>query len=263
MSPGLDFETRLIARTNAATLLEAELMKPGYSCAPINIGANTDPYQPIERSYKLTRQCLEVLLRFRHPVTLVTKGSLILRDIDLLEKLARLRLVRVMVSLTTLDDELKRTLEPRAAAPQARLKVIRELTSRGIPVGVLCAPIIPMVNDSELERLLEAAQEAGASNASYILLRLPREVGPLFEDWLETHLPLRAAHVLSIVRQCRGGELYDSRFGSRFRGEGPFAALLAQRFSLVIKRLGLNRRESNDELDCSIFSPPGAQMNLL
>lgn len=263
MSPGLDFETRLIARSNAASLLETELSKPGYKCAPINIGANTDPYQPIEREHGLTRQCLEVLLRFRHPVTIVTKGALILRDLDLLEKLARQRLVRVMISLTTLDNELKCTLEPRAAAPAARLKVIRELSARGVPVGVLCAPIIPMVNDAELERLLEAARDAGAATASYILLRLPREVGPLFEEWLQSHMPLRAAHVLSLIRQCRGGELNDARFGQRFRGEGAFATLLSQRFALASKRLGLNRSELHDELDCSLFAPPGSQMDLL
>ncbi|WP_150303563.1 PA0069 family radical SAM protein [Pseudomonas saliphila] len=263
MSAGLDFETRLIARTNAAALLENELIKPAYRCAPINIGANTDPYQPIEREHQLTRQCLEVLLRFRHPVTLVTKGALILRDLDLLEELARHRLVQVMISLTTLDNELKCTLEPRAAAPAARLKVIRALSARGIPVGVLCAPIIPMVNDAELERLLEAARDAGASSASYILLRLPHEVGPLFEQWLETHMPLRASHVLSLIRQCRGGALYDARFGKRFRGEGAFATLLSQRFTLAIKRLGLNRRELSEQLDCSQFAPPGLQMDLL
>lgn len=263
MSPGLDFETRLIARENAAELLEKELSKPGYVCAPINIGANTDPYQPIERTHELTRECLQVLLRFKHPVTIVTKGALILRDLDLLEELARHRLVRVLVSLTTLNDELKRTLEPRAAAPQARLKVIRELRARGVPVGVLCAPIIPMVNDAELESLVEAAHGAGATSAAYILLRLPHEVGPLFETWLRDHMPLRAEHVLSIVRQCRGGELYDSRFGSRFRGEGPFAALLAQRFSLALKKVGMHGREHNEQLDCSLFSPPGAQLTLL
>ncbi|QJD57646.1 PA0069 family radical SAM protein [Pseudomonas sp. gcc21] len=263
MSPGLDFETRLIARVNAASLLERELSKPGYQCAPINIGANTDPYQPVEREYRLTRECLEVLLRYRHPVTLVTKGALILRDLDLLEELARHRLVRVMISLTTLDNEVKCTLEPRAAAPAARLRIIRALSSRGVPVGVLLAPIIPMVNDVELERLLEVASDAGASSASYILLRLPREVGPLFEEWLDTHMPLRAEHVLSLIRQCRGGELYDASFGKRYRGEGVFATLLSQRFALAVKRLGLNRSELNMDLDCSLFAPPGSQMALL
>ena len=263
MSPGLDFETRLIAKTNAVMLLEQELQKPGYQCAPIHMGGNTDIYQPIERERRITRGCLEVLLRYRHPVTLVTKSSMVLRDLDLLTELASLNLVRVMVSVTTLDNELKRILEPRTAGPSARLKVIRTLAEHGVPVGVMCAPMIPMVNDAELESILEAAREAGASSASYILLRLPNEVAPLFEDWLHTHLPQRAEHVLSLVRQCHGGELYDASFGKRFRGEGPFAMLLARRFSLAIKRLGLNDRDGREPLDCSQFAPPGQQMALL
>lgn len=262
MSPGLDFETRLIAKSNAASLLEQQLSRPGYRCAPINLGSNTDPYQPIEREHRLTRQTLEVLLRYRHPVTIVTKGSLILRDLDLLAELARQRLVAVMISLTTLDDELKRILEPRAAAPKARLRAIRVMREAGIPVGVLCSPMIPMINDSELESLLVEARAAGAQSAAYMMLRLPLEVAPLFEEWLEAHYPQRAAHVLSLIRQCRGGELYDSRFGVRMRGEGPFAALLAQRFAKASKRLGLDRREGYD-LDCTAFCPPGAQMSLL
>ncbi len=262
LSPGLDFETRLIAKTNAAALLEQQLSKPGYVCAPINLGSNTDPYQPIEREHQLTRRCLEVLLRYRHPVTLVTKGSLILRDLDLLSELAEQRLVAVMISLTSLDDELKRILEPRAAAPSARLRAIRVLRDAGVPVGVICAPIIPMVNDRELERLLEAARDAGARSAAYLLLRLPREVAPLFEEWLTAHYPQRAEHVMSLIRQCRGGEVYDSRFGHRMRGEGPFAELLARRFAVAIKRLGLNRRDGFG-LDCSRFAPPGGQLSLL
>ncbi|MGZ0704270.1 PA0069 family radical SAM protein [Pseudomonas piscis] len=262
MSPGLDFETRLIAKSNAATLLEQQLSKPGYQCAPINLGSNTDPYQPIEREQLLTRRTLEVLLRYRHPVTIVTKGSLILRDLDLLAELARQRLVAVMISLTTLDDELKRILEPRAAAPKARLRAIRVLRGAGVPVGVLCSPMIPMINDSELEALLGEAQAAGAQSAAYMMLRLPLEVAPLFEEWLAAHYPQRAAHVLSLIRQSRGGELYDSRFGSRMRGEGPFADLLAQRFAKALKRLGLDRRADFD-LDCSAFCPPGRQMALL
>ena len=261
MSPGLDFETRLIAKTNAAEVLEQQLSKPGYQCAPINLGSNTDPYQPIEREQLLTRRLLDVLLRYRHPVTIVTKGSLILRDLDLLAELARQRLVAVMISLTTLDDELKRTLEPRAAAPKARLRAIRVLREAGVPVGVLCSPMIPMINDSELERLLEAAREAGAQSAAYMMLRLPLEVAPLFEQWLQDHYPQRAAHVLSLIRQSRGGELYDSRFGKRMRGEGVFAELLAQRFSKAIRRLELDRRDGY-ELDCSAFCPPGGQMAL-
>ncbi|WP_248747453.1 PA0069 family radical SAM protein [Pseudomonas sp. MWU12-2037] len=262
MSPGLDFETRLIAKTNAAAVLEQQLSRPGYRVAPINLGSNTDPYQPIEREHQLTRRILEVLLRYRHPVTIVTKGSLILRDLDLLTELARQRLVAVMISLTSLDDELKRILEPRAAAPKARLRAIRVMGEAGIPVGVLCSPMIPMINDSELESLLTEARDAGAQSAAYMMLRLPLEVAPLFEEWLAAHYPQRAAHVLSLIRQTRGGELYDSRFGARMRGEGPFADLLAQRFAKAIKRLGLNRREGYN-LDCTAFCPPGGQMSLL
>ncbi|MBK3435633.1 MULTISPECIES: PA0069 family radical SAM protein [Pseudomonas] len=262
MSPGLDFETKLIAKSNAAQVLEQQLSKPGYVCAPINLGSNTDPYQPIEREYQITRQTLEVLLRYRHPVTIVTKGSLILRDLDLLTELARQRLVAVMISLTSLDDELKRILEPRAAAPKARLRAIRVMREAGIPVGVLCSPMIPMINDRELESLLAEAHAAGAQSAAYMMLRLPLEVAPLFEEWLAAHYPQRAAHVMSLVRQVRGGEVYDSRFGVRMRGEGPFADLLAQRFAKAIKRLGLNRREGFN-LDCSAFCPPGRQLALL
>lgn len=262
MSPGLDFETRLIAKTNAAALLEQQLSKPGYKCAPITLGANTDPYQPIEREYKITRAVLEVLLRYRHPVTIITKGSLILRDLDLLAELAKQHLVSVFISLTTLDDELKRILEPRAAAPKARLRAIRVMRDAGIPVGVLCAPMIPMINDMELESLLSEAKAAGALSASYVMLRLPLEVAPLFDEWLKAHYPQRAEHVMSLIRQVRGGEVYDSRFGVRMRGEGPFADLLAQRYSIAIKRLGLNRRE-DFSLDCAAFCPPGGQMSLL
>lgn len=262
MSPGLDFETKLIAKTNAADVLEQQLSKPGYVCAPINLGSNTDPYQPIEREYKITRQILEVLLRYRHPVTIITKGSLILRDLDLLTELARQRLVAVMISLTSLDDELKRILEPRTAGPKARLRAIRVMREAGIPVGVLCSPMIPMINDSELESLLTEAHAAGAQSAAYMMLRLPLEVAPLFEEWLAAHYPQRATHVMSLVRQVRGGEVYDSRFGVRMRGEGPFADLLAQRFSKAIKRLGLDRREGFN-LDCTAFCPPGRQMALL
>ncbi|AZG84479.1 PA0069 family radical SAM protein [Pseudomonas syringae pv. pisi str. PP1] len=262
MSPGLDFETKLIAKTNAAALLEQQLSKPGYRCAPITLGANTDPYQPIEREYRITRATLEVLLRYRHPVSIITKGSLILRDLDLLAEMARLRLVSVFISLTTLDDELKCILEPRAAAPKARLRAIRVLRQAGVPVGVLCAPMIPMINDSELEALLSEAKAAGALSASYVMLRLPLEVAPLFDEWLKTHYPQRADHVMSLIRQSRGGAVYDSTFGSRMRGEGPFADLLAQRYALAIKRLGLNK-QGGFALDCDAFCPPGGQMSLL
>ena len=261
LSPGLDFETKLIAKTNAAEVLEQQLSKPGYVCAPINLGANTDPYQPIEREHQLSRRLLDVLLRFRHPVTIVTKGSLVLRDLDLLSELASQRLVRVMISLTTLDDGLKRVLEPRAAAPKARLRAIRVLREAGVPVGVLCSPMIPMINDSELEHLLDAAHDAGAQSAAYMMLRLPLEVAPLFEQWLQDHYPQRASHVLSLIRQSRGGELYDSRFGSRMRGEGVFAELLEQRFVKTMRKLNFEGRDAQP-LDCSRFSPPGEQLLL-
>ena len=261
LSPGLDFETRLIAKTNLAERLEEQLSQPGYVPAPIALGVNTDAYQPIERQRRLTRQTLEILLRYRHPVHLITKSALILRDLDLLEELAAQNLVSVAISLTTLDDELKRIMEPRAAAPRARLRCLRELDAVGVPVSVLCAPMIPMINDAELERLLEAARDAGARSAGYVLLRLPLEIAELFEEWLRAHFPQRAEHVLSLVRQCRGGRNYDSRFGVRMRGQGPFADLLAQRFQIACRRLGLNRRELGG-LDCQRFSPPGAQLAL-
>ncbi|WP_027349700.1 PA0069 family radical SAM protein [Halotalea alkalilenta] len=262
LSPGLDFETRLIAKTNLAEVLERQLSAPGYRCQPIALGSNTDPYQPIEREMKLTRAALEVLLRYRHPLTLVTKGAMVLRDLDLLAELAEHRLVRVMVSLTTLDDELKRRMEPRAAAPAARLRVIGRLKEAGVPVGVLCAPIIPMLNDHELERLLEAAAQAGADSAGYVLLRLPREVAALFEEWLREHYPLRADHVLGLMRQSRGGQLYDADFSTRMKGEGVFAELIAQRFRLARRRYGLERQRV-EGLDCTGFSVPGAQLSLL
>lgn len=261
LSPGIDFETRLIAKTNLAERLEEELSRPGYVPQPIALGVNTDAYQPIEREQRLTRRALEVLLRYRHPVHLITKSALILRDLDLLGELARRRLVGVSVSLTTLDDGLKRIMEPRAASPAARLRVLRALVEHGVPAGVVCAPMIPQINDRELEALLEAARDAGARSAGYVLLRLPLEVAPLFEEWLAAHFPARAAHVMSLIRQCRGGADYDSRFGTRMRGEGPFATLLAQRFALAVRRLGLNRGPA-EPLDCSAFAPPGRQLSL-
>ncbi|OHV08658.1 PA0069 family radical SAM protein [Kushneria phosphatilytica] len=262
LSPGLDFETRLIARTNLVEQLTRELQHPGYQCQPICIGANTDPYQPIEREHRLTRGALEVLLTHRHPATVTTRSTLILRDLDLLTRLAEQRLVRVFISFTTLDRELKRIMEPRAASPQGRLRIIKTLNEHGVPVGIITAPMIPMINDMELERLLEAGCNAGATSAGYTFLRLPHEVRPLFEHWLSEHFPERAEHVMSLIRQSRGGRDYDSRFGHRLRGEGPFAELLAQRFRLAIRRLGLNRRRQEHALDCSQFSPPGQQIDL-
>lgn len=262
LSPGIDFETKLIAKTNLASRLEEELQKPGYVPQPIALGINTDAYQPIEREQRLTRQALEILLRYKHPVSIITKGALILRDLDLLGELASQRLVSVAFSLTTLDDELKRIMEPRAAAPAARLRAMRTLHEAGVPVSVMCAPMIPMINDMELEHLLEAARDAGARSAGYVLLRLPHEIAELFEEWLQAHFPERAAHVMSLIRQSRGGKNYDSQFGSRMRGEGQFAELLAQRFRLARRRFGLDQR-AYEGLDCSLFAPPGAQLSLL
>ncbi|MBW5801483.1 PA0069 family radical SAM protein [Halomonas elongata] len=259
LSPGLDFETRLIARSGLVERLEEEMAKPGYVCRPINLSGNTDCYQPLEAERGTTRRVLETLLEYRHPVTLVTKGALILRDLDVLEALAEHRLVRVMISLTSLDRELKRTLEPRTASPEARLKVIRRLAEAGVPVGTLISPVIPGLTDHEIEHLLEAAREAGAISASWMLLRLPREVAPLFEDWLRTHYPQRADKVMSLIRQCRGGADYDARFGQRMRGEGVFAELLAQRFAKCHRRLGF---PGDVSLDTSAFRAPGAQGDL-
>ncbi len=240
LSPGLDFETKLFYKANAAELLDAELRRPGHPISTIALGANTDPYQPIEREHRVTRGILEVLAKFRHPVGIVTKGVLIERDLDILADLARDHLVSVGITLTTLDAALKRTLEPRAASSAARLKVMRQLADIGVPVRVMFSPVIPFVNDAELERVLEAAAAAGATAASYVLLRLPHEVAPLFREWLETHLPLKAAHVMSLVNQSRGGKDYDSAWGSRMRGSGEFADLIAQRFRLAMRRHGLD-----------------------
>jgi len=263
LSPGIDFETRLFYKADAARLLREELSRRGYQPQPIMLGANTDPYQPVEKRLRVTRAVLEVLWETRHPLTIVTKGALVLRDLDLLQQLAASNLVRVFVSLTTLDAELKRTLEPRAASPQARLRVIAALAAAHVPIGVLTAPMIPAVNDAELESLLEAAAAAGATHAGYVLLRLPHEVKDLFRAWLEQHLPLRAAHVMSLVQQARGGRDNDPRFGHRMRGAGPWAAMLRARFELARKRLGL-KVERTPELDLAQFRPPraGGQMEL-
>ncbi|MCH4561529.1 PA0069 family radical SAM protein [Halomonas sp. EGI 63088] len=264
LSPGLDFETQLIARTGLVERLREELCKPGYVCRPINLSGNTDCYQPLEAERGTTRAILALLLECRHPVTLVTKSALILRDLDLLRALAEQRLVRVMVSLTSLDSDLKRALEPRAASPEARLKVIRTLGAAGVPVGTLVAPVIPGLTDHELEGLLEAAREAGAATAGWMLLRLPREVAPLFAAWLEAHYPERAGKVMSLIRQCRGGLDYDPRFGHRMRGRGVFADLLEQRFRRACRRLGLNSPDSPAAmcLDTTAFRPPHAQGEL-
>jgi DNA repair photolyase len=255
LSPGLDFETRLFAKPNAAELLRKELAKPGYVCDPIALGSNTDPYQPIEREWKVTRSILEVLAECRHPFTIVTKSALVERDIDVIAPMASMNLARVYVSITTLDRDLARTLEPRASAPPRRLEAVRRLRDAGIPVGVLVAPVIPQLNDRDLEAILEAAAAHGADSAGYILLRLPREVAPLFRAWLDEHYPLRAAHVMSLVRQIRGGRDNDPDFGTRMKGTGLFAELMAKRFALATKRLGLNDHRSAP-LDTSRFRPP-------
>ena len=220
LSPGIDFETKLFAKPNAAELLRAELAKPGYVCDPIALGSNTDPYQPIEREWKITRSIIEVLSACDHPLTITTKGALVVRDLDLLAPLAAKNLVRVFVSIAMLDRELARTLDPRAAAPHRRLEIVKALSSAGIPVGVNVAPVIPQLTDKDMESILEAAAAAGATHAGYTLLRLPREVAPLFRAWLDAHYPLRAAHVMSIVQDIRGGRDNDPRFGARMHGQG-------------------------------------------
>lgn len=240
LSPGLDFETRLFYKPNAAEVLDAELRKPGYVPARIVLGANTDAYQPAERGLRITRSILEVLAAFHHPVTIVTKSQLVERDLDILAPMAAQGLASVCVSITTLDAALKRDLEPRAAAPVARLRAVRSLADAGIPVTVLFAPVIPFVNDAEMERVLQAAAAAGATGAGYIFLRLPREVAPLFREWLGARYPLKAAHVMRLVRAARGGQDYEAAFGTRMRGQGAYAELLAQRFRVACTRFGLH-----------------------
>ncbi|WP_454756872.1 PA0069 family radical SAM protein [Cupriavidus campinensis] len=254
LSPGLDFETKLYAKTNAAERLREELSKPSYRCETIALGVNTDAYQPIEREQRITRSLLEVLHETDHPVALITKSSLIERDIDLLAPMAAKRLAVGAVTITTLDTGIARTLEPRAATPARRLRTIRELTDAGIPVGVSVAPIIPFVTEPDLERVLEAAREAGAVYANYIVLRLPWEVSPLFQEWLEAHFPDRAERVMNRVREMRGGKDYDADFASRMRGTGIWADLMRQRFYKTAERLGF--RYNRFELDTSRFRPP-------
>ena len=256
LSPGVDFETRLTYKRNAAAQLERELARPGYACSCITLGANTDPYQPVEKKYRITRQLLEVLQRHRHPVAIITKGALVTRDIDILADMAADGLCSVAISITTLDADLKRLLEPRAASGRARLASIESLATAGIPVTLLFAPVIPALNDSEMETVLASARDAGASAAAYMLLRLPLEIRDLFLEWLHQHYPLRAEHVISLLRQSRGGADYDSRFGHRMRGTGTFADLLAQRFRVACKRLGLAQGEGTGGGRTDLFRPP-------
>lgn len=293
LSPGLDFETRIFYKDNAAALLERELRKPSYVCEPIALGTNTDPYQPVERKLKVMRSLLEVMQRYRQPLSIVTKGATLMeRDLELLADMARSQLVVVAISITSLKDEIKRTLEPRTASPAARLKLVRKLTDAGIPTMVMVAPVIPAVTDSEMEAILEAARDAGALAAGYVMLRLPWEVKDLFREWLEAHQPLKANHVMSLLRQMQGGEAqhtprevvtdpegydqqtepeaaatppspyrrneyYSSAWGRRQRGSGPYAALIEKRFELACKRFGLNQWERL-RLDTTQFRVPAA-----
>ena len=254
LSPGLDFETRILFKPEAAKLLAAELASPKYRCDVIAMGTNTDPYQPVERELKVTRQILRVLSDFNNPVGIVTKNHMVTRDIDILGDMARRNLAEVFISVTTLDSDLARVMEPRASTPKRRLDAIRALAEAGIPVGVMTSPMIPGLNDHEMEQILEAAMDCGATRAGYIVLRLPLEIKELFEEWLRANRPDRAERVLSLIRQIRGGELYQAEFGTRMKGEGPIAQLLSARFAAAAKRLGLNR--TRYRLDTGAFHLP-------
>lgn len=255
LSPGLDFESRIYAKVNAAQLLERELAKKNYVPEPIALGVNTDAYQPAERELRITRRVIEVLRDHAHPFAAITKSSLIERDLDLLAPMAARGQVMAAVTITTLDTEIARTLEPRATSPARRLRTIRALSEAGVPVGVSIAPVIPFVTEPDFERVLEACAEAGATSASYIVLRLPWEVAPLFKDWLAAHFPQRADRVMARIHDMRGGKDYDASFSHRMKGEGPWAQLLKQRFNQAVRRLGLNARQ-NGILDISRFRPP-------
>jgi DNA repair photolyase len=256
LSPGLDFETKLFYKADAVNILQAELAKPKYVCKPIALGINTDGYQPLEKRLEVTRGILGVLAACRHPVNIVTKSALIIRDMDLLTSLAKDGLVSVMLSITSLSNDIKRTLEPRTASPQARLRVIEQLSEAGIPVGVLVAPVIPALTDHEMEDILAAAKSAGATRAGYVLLRLPHELKILFREWLAEHYPDRATHVMSLINQARGGKDYDSQFGTRMRGTGPYAELLRTRFELAQRKLGFAPASERYELNTRLFRPP-------
>lgn len=254
LSPGLDFETRIFTKPDAAKLLRAELGRPGYKCAVMALGSNTDPYQPAERELRITRAILEVLAEHDHPVGIVTKSTLVLRDLDILREMAKKSLASVMISITTLEGDLARRMEPRAAAPGRRLETVRAIAEARVPAGVLASPMIPGLNDTELERILEACARSGATSAGYTLLRLPLEIKDLFAEWLQEHYPSRASHVLSLVRDTRGGRLNDPSFGSRMRGTGAYAGLIRRRFEVACRRLGLNR--SSVALDTTRFRAP-------
>lgn len=256
LSPGLDFETKIFWKPDAVARLREELAQRNYRVEPIAFGANTDPWQPVEKQLGVTRALLELLYECRHPITVVTKGSLILRDVDLLAKFAQDNLVRVMVSITTLDNRLKASLEPRAAAPATRLRAVRELAAAGVPVGVIFAPAIPFINDQEMEAVLKAARTAGADTAAWMLLRLPHEVKDLFREWLDTHYPDRAARVMAVIHDARGGSDNDPRFFHRHRGAGVFAQLLAKRFSVAANKLGYTNLKERLALDVTCFRAP-------
>jgi DNA repair photolyase len=257
LSPGLDFETRLFAKVNAAELLREELSKRGYRCESITLGANTDPYQPIEREWRITRQVLEVLAECNHPVAIITKNALVERDLDLLAPMAQKNLAQVFVSVTTLDHDIARRMEPRASAPRRRIQAIRALSAAGVPAGVMVAPIVPFLTDDGIEAVLEAAAEAGAVRAGYTIMRLPWELKELFKGWLEHNYPLKAAHIMSRVRQIRGGKENDPNFGTRHTGTGLIAELLQKRFDKACERLGLNRERRGNNVDVSLFRPLG------
>ena len=264
LSPGLDFETKLFAKTNAGQALERELADPAYRVETIAIGTNTDPYQPIERRYRIMRRILEVLSATNHPVGIVTKSALVLRDLDILKSMAARGLVKVALSVTTLDRKLARAMEPRASTPDKRLETLARLVDAGIPAAIMVAPVIPGLNDMEMERILERAASIGVKNAGYVLLRLPLEIGDLFTEWLKANCPDRASRVLSLMRSTRSGKLYDAKWGERMRGDGPYAWMIGRRFELAAKRLGLN--ESSVELRTDLFTPPslpGQQLSLL
>jgi len=265
LSPGLDFETKLFYKDNAVQLLRAELSARNYVCKTIALGINTDGWQPLEKEMEVTRSVLAVLAETRHPISIVTKSALIVRDLDLLQDMARDRLVSVMFSITTLDNDIKRALEPRTAGPQARLKALEQLAAAGVPVGVMVAPVIPSLTDHEMEHILEAAKNAGATRAGYTLLRLPHEVKDLFREWLAEHYPDRAQHVMSIINQSRGGKDYQAQFGTRMVGTGVFAELLRKRFQVAKRKLGLDAPDERFELRTDLFRPPAvnqAQMSL-
>ena len=254
LSPGLDFESKLFVKPEAPELLERELSAPGYQPRTIAIGTNTDPYQPIDRRYQLMRRILEVLERAGHPVGIVTKSALVLRDIDILSRMARRNLAKVALSVTTLDSKLARTMEPRAATPSRRLEALRQLSAAGIPTAVLVAPIIPAINDSEMERILDAAAAAGVKGAGYVILRLPLEVRDLFREWLTSNFPDRHRHVFKLIREMRGGKDYDSTWGLRQTGSGPYAWMVGRRFEIACEKLGLNEHEAH--LSTEHFRPP-------